>query len=169
MPDGSLYHTDFHAWTIDQSERLRAASSLRSPELEGIDFEHVIEEVEDLGREARNAVEGLWLQAMLHFMKIAVEPDAEAINHWRKEINAMLSQARRRYRPSMAQYIDLNGIWLDAKHDLGRDRKEDGLPVVAVPSECPLTTDQLVDREYDLDDMIRCVQGAFSADGPAYS
>lgn len=168
MADGSLYETDFHAWTIEQAAQLRIASSLRAPELDGIDFEHVIEEVEDLGREARNTVEGNWLQAMLHFMKIAVEPEAQSVNRWRKEINAFLSNARRRFRASMAQYIDLNDLWLDAAKDLNRDRRTDGLPQVDIPSDCPFSIDQLADRDYDLDDYISYVSDAFSTDNLSY-
>lgn len=169
MPDGTLYNTDFHAWAIEQAELLRAISQRNPPELVGIDLEHIIEEVEDLGREARNKVESLWFQALLHFMKIALDPECNAVRHWRKEINAMLSQARRHYRASMEQYIDVDDLWVDASRDMRRDRKEDQLPAVDIPSRCPLTLHQLADSEYDLDDLLHDVLQSFSSSGFSYN
>lgn len=49
-----LYEDDFHAWALDQAEALRRLAETRP--YAGLDFPHLIEEVEDLARAERNAV-----------------------------------------------------------------------------------------------------------------
>jgi Domain of unknown function DUF29 len=49
-----LYKKDFYAWTRDQAKALRRLAATR-PNVE-IDFEHLIEEVADLGVSQRDAV-----------------------------------------------------------------------------------------------------------------
>lgn len=153
MPDGNLYHDDFHAWALDQAERLRAASHVQAPELEGVDFEHVIEEVEDLGNSERLQVASLMSVAIAHLIKIAALPGSDAVRGWEDEINATLTVAARRYRASMAGRLDMEGVWEDARNQAIRALKRDGITASDLPASNPFTLEQLVDRQFDIDDL----------------
>lgn len=82
MPD-DLYHTDILGWSKVQAERLRrvAAGEL----VNDVDWEHVIEEVEDVGRSEVKTVRSLLARAVEHALKASAWPDHAAARKWRNE------------------------------------------------------------------------------------
>jgi hypothetical protein len=160
MPDGRLYDDDFHAWSLDQATRLRDLSRLQAPEAEGVDFEHIAEEIEDLGNEQRFQVESNLIQAISHLIKVAALPDASFGSGWRKEIRAALGVACDRFKPSMAQRIDMGQIWRRACVRARQDLEDDGVDLSALPRECPYDLETLVDLEYDLTMLVATMQRA---------
>jgi hypothetical protein len=111
MPD-DLYRRDIVAWSRAQAERLRRVAA--GERVNDLDWDNLIEEVEDLGRSQVQAVESLLVQALIHTMKMAAWPDHSAVGHWRGELIALLNGARRRFTPSMAQLIRLEELHADA-------------------------------------------------------
>ncbi|MFZ4409368.1 MAG: DUF29 family protein [Paracraurococcus sp.] len=79
MPD-DLYRTDIVTWSRQQAERLRR--HVGGERVNDLDWEHVIEEIEDLGNSEITAVRSLLIQAMVHALKIVRWPDSPAVNHW---------------------------------------------------------------------------------------
>ena len=154
MPDG-LYERDALLWSEQQADllqRLAAGERLNAP----VDWPNVIEEVLDLGRSELHACESLLEQAMVHLMKLHGAPDHAASNHWRAELLAFLSGARRRFAPSMAQRIDLQILYEEALRQAGA--------VLAVtnpiwPDRCPYATAELIDRNADLPGLIARLTG----------
>ncbi len=134
MPDtASLYDRDFFAWTQDQAARLRAWPEHLRPN--GIDIENLVEEVEDLGKSQRHAVESLLELIVLHALKLEFHPDRQARRHWMREMNAFRASLRQLYRnnPSLkAQRADmLAQAWRDALGDFRRDLALDAPEQVA--------------------------------------
>jgi len=62
------YETDFLDWTQEQSALLRARH------WEELDLEHLAEEIEDLGREQKLALQSLLRQILLHLLKLEISP-----------------------------------------------------------------------------------------------
>ena len=62
--------------------------------------------------------------------------------HWQAEARGFRAQARRKYRPSMAQKLDIPGLYADALYAL--PETIDGVPPLPVPTECPVTLDELL-------------------------
>jgi hypothetical protein len=147
VPDGNQYHDDFHAWALDQAEKLRVASSVQVAELEGIDFEHVIEEVEDLGISERRQVSSNLGVALEHMIKVASLPETEFVPGWRREIIAAIRNARRSFTPSMSQRLDIQKIWLEAREDALQMLIDDGVKEADIPEASPLTLQQMLDAE----------------------
>lgn len=164
--DGNLYHDDFHAWALDQAERLRGAARVQAPEHEGIDFEHIIEEVEDLGHSDRRKVESNLEVALKHIIKIAALPDSEAVNHWKKEITAFLDSANDIYTPSMRQHIDLDRVWGKARKRTVRDLSRDGYQISGVPETNPIRLDRLLDEDFNVEALIEVMVSAMPSDRP---
>jgi hypothetical protein len=104
MPD-DLIHKDAYAWSLAQADRLRR---LRAGErVNDLDWDNIIEEIESLGRSEATAVESLLGQSVLHLLKIRAWPGHPAARKWRVDAAEFLLQAQERYRPSMAQIVDL--------------------------------------------------------------
>src|SRR6266404_4172679 len=78
-PKTELYDQDFYAWTQEQVALLRAG------QWHDLDCEHLIEEMEDLGRSARKEIR-LYLEGLLmHLLKWRYQPDYQT-RSWRDAI-----------------------------------------------------------------------------------
>lgn len=94
---GSLYEADFVAWTEQQAELLRAGLTNAS----ALDYEHLLEEIEGLGRSEARAVRSYLETILLHLIRIEHAGPRQAINHWRKEIEAARSNLEQDLTPSL--------------------------------------------------------------------
>ena len=142
----SLYDTDILAWSEAQAELLRRVAS--GQWMNGVDWEHVVEEIADVGISQLNAVHGLLTQAMLHLLKIHMWPDDSARLHWQVELVAFLSSAAQRFAPSMRQRVDLSPVWHRARSTMARDIAATPL-FKALPVDCPWSLDDLLAGDQD--------------------
>jgi hypothetical protein len=145
-----LYARDWYLWTLEQAASLRrlAGSRWNGP----LDLEHLAEEVEDLGRTARNAVVSQSKRLIRHLLKLAfaraVDPRRQGIlsvddtrrelektltRSLRQEVEAALPDLYRRERKRTARELELFG--------------EAGA-ASALPEDCPFTMDQLLDEDW---------------------
>jgi hypothetical protein len=146
MPD-SLYETDALAWAEQQADLLRRLA--RGERLnETIDWENVIEEVQDVGLSELRACRSLLRQAMVHLLKLSLEPDSQAASHWAGEVARFLADARDAFAPSMLQRIDLPDLHADAIYRLRVSG--DGQVDLRLPETCAFTLDDLLVREPDI-------------------
>jgi hypothetical protein len=104
-----LYEHDILLWSEQQAELLRRLA--RGERVNGVDWAHVVEEIEDVGNSELHAVTSLLRQAIVHLLKVAAWPDSRACTHWRAEAVGFLADAADRYAPSMRQRIDLEKIY----------------------------------------------------------
>jgi hypothetical protein len=139
MPDG-LYEHDVLEWADRQSALLRRLARGERVN-DAIDWPHVIEEVQDVGLSELHACESLLRQALLHLLKLHLEPDSPAVPHWRGEVVGFLGDAARRFAPSMRRRIDLAGLWQVALHQIAAER---GARPAELPSACPFVLDDLL-------------------------
>jgi Domain of unknown function DUF29 len=136
-----LYDADILLWSERQSDLLRRIAA-GEPVNERPDWVNIIEEVESVGREQLHAVESLLLQALVHMLKAEGWPLARDVENWRGDARGFRAQARRRFAPSMRQYIDLADIYADALRILPTSM--DGQPPQPVSPTCPVTLDELL-------------------------
>jgi hypothetical protein len=148
MPD-DLYSRDILAWSQAQADRLRRLAA--GERVNDLDWAHLIEEVEDLGRSELRAVEALLLQALLHGMKLAAWPGDPAAAHWRGEIRAFLIGARRRFTPSMRQLLDVAALHADALEAVRDMRPGEALPL---RPDTALTLEELLAPELATDNLV---------------
>jgi hypothetical protein len=140
MTDSELYEYDFPAWCSLQADRLRTTAS-RATGKDQPDWNHVIEEIADMGSAERHRVEGLLIQAMVHLRKLRADPASADAAHWAIEKRAVLVAARRHYAPSMRQRLDLPSLFSDAIFQLEGRR---------VNTPCPFTLDDLLTLSSDV-------------------
>src|SRR5207302_2698275 len=98
-PNGPRYDDDFYAWTQYQADVLR---SMRTRD-NRFDRENVAEEIEDLGRNYRDAARSQVRRILEHFLKLAFSPAGDprhglrgSVIDARAELNDRLSATLRR-------------------------------------------------------------------------
>ncbi len=141
----SDYDTDVLVWSERQSALLRRRAAGGLVNEAELDWHNIAEEIESVGRSERHAVESLLFQALLHRLKAEAWPESRDAENWLAEARGFISQARRRFVPSMRQKLDLPGLYADALEAL--PAMMDGASPGPVPQECPVTLDALLDRD----------------------
>jgi hypothetical protein len=134
----SEYDTDILSWSEHQAELLRQhAAGTRVNDTTAIDWPNIIEEIEAVGQSQVDQVESWLFQMAVHLLKAEAWPLSLAVPHWQAEARGFRAQARRKYRASMQQKIDLPGIYADALQAM--PDTIDGLPPLPVDTNCPWT------------------------------
>ena len=153
MPDG-LYEQDALAWSEQQAALLRRLASGERVN-EAVDWDHLIDEVQDLGLSELRTCRSLLRQAVLHLLKLHLSPEALTDDHWRTEIAGFLTDARDRFAPSMRQRIDMDEIYRNALYGLfgNRTRTADRgrSDMQALARHCPFALDDLLAEQPDID------------------
>jgi hypothetical protein len=141
-----LYDTDIVTWAERQAGLLRRRAAGELVNEADIDWPNVAEEIESVGNEQRFAVESLLTNIMRHRLQIAAWPEARAVQHWQHEMAGWRVQVRRRLQrnPGLRPIIEaeLADLYRDALE--GMYPEVDGVPRPPVPSECPVTLDELL-------------------------
>ena len=144
-PD-QLYQDDFDAWTRDQAAALRRLAEQRwnGP----LDLEHLAEEVEELGMQARNAVRSQLERVIEHLLKLEHSPAAEPRAGWMNSVDdarartedAMTPTIRRETEPSLSM------LYRRARRRVARDLVAHGEKKAAraLPADCPYAFDDLI-------------------------
>ncbi|MCC3464907.1 MAG: DUF29 domain-containing protein, partial [Microcoleus sp. PH2017_06_SFM_O_A] len=85
-----LYDTDYLRWIETTVEKLR------SRDYSNIDWENLIEEIEDMGRSERRSLESNLVVIILHLLKWQFQPDRRS-GSWK----ASIAEHRRRIRKAV--------------------------------------------------------------------
>ncbi|MFM7346204.1 MAG: DUF29 domain-containing protein [Tagaea sp.] len=95
---------DFYLWTRQQAAALRALS--KTARANDIDWEGVIEEVEDMGKSERNALVSLLTQILAHAYKIENSRYQDPVRSWREEIVNFQDTCNQHMTPSLRRELD---------------------------------------------------------------
>jgi len=142
----ALYEEDFYAWTQEQAAALRrlAAERWNGP----LDLEHLAEEVEDLGKEQRNAVRSQLRRIIEHRLKLAYSPATAPRPGWRASILEALADIEDRITPTIRRDLE---AYLPVLYGRGRELAALGLvahgegdAAARIPERCPWTLDELL-------------------------
>ena len=137
-----LYDVDFYAWAM------RTAGLLRQRRFTEIDIAHLAEELEDMGKRERRALESYLRNVTLHLLKWRYQPEKrdaswrQSIRNGRIEIQKLLRDS-----PSLTGYIPqmLADEYVAARADA---IDETGLSGEIFPIHCPFTVEQVMDSEF---------------------
>ncbi|NCR83072.1 MAG: DUF29 domain-containing protein [Microcystis aeruginosa K13-10] len=123
-------------------------SLLRNHQFSQLDLEHLIEELEDLGKEKKNAVASLLEQVIRHLLLLQYWTKEAEYNtiHWQEEIYNFRTQLGRKMTANLHNYLEeeLNSIYQDALGFV----KIKTVNTVIFPSQCPYSLEQLLDRSW---------------------
>ena len=135
----NLYAVDDSQWLEETIELLK------NRQLQLLDIENLIEELEDLGNEKKNAVASLLEQIIRHLLLLRYWTSELEYNqvHWQTEIYNFRIQLKRKLTTNLRNYLDyeLDTLYKDA---LGfvKIKTQNSLDL---PPECPYSLSQLLD------------------------
>jgi hypothetical protein len=137
-----LYETDDHRWLLETIEILKQKRFVE------LDLENLIEELEDLGSEKRNAVKSLLEQTIKHLLLLqywTVEAEQNSY-HWQEEILNFRNQLEDRLTTNLRKYLaeEMTTIYQRALKKVKLKTKNK----VDFPEKCPYTLEQILDEDY---------------------
>lgn len=138
----NLYDRDFYAWTRQQ------AAALAAHEAYELDWAHLVEEIETLGRSERKELRSYLEGALLHLLKWQHQPThrtrswADSIGRNRDHVPLCLEES-----PSLRPHLP---ALLEQAYRLARRgaARQTGLPLVTFPDACPWTPEQVLDDDF---------------------
>jgi hypothetical protein len=146
-PTVNLYEVDFHAWTREQAELLRAR------QWERLDLENLAEEIESLGRQQRQELRNRLSILLAHLLKWHYQSSLRS-RSWSATIRVQ--------RMDIAELLEDNpGLQPYLEEALGKAYRkgvelaisETGLPRRLFPADCPYTLAEILnDRFYPGED-----------------
>jgi len=149
IDSGTLHEEDIEAWGECQIEALRRLAVMPGPWANAIDWENVIEEIEDAVPAKREAVESLLEDVFVHILKLLGDPESLSSERWRNEVRDFMEQVRRKAKPSMRQRIGLETIWQRARRKAARDLEAFDRRLPEVVTRCPYSFDEISDGAFD--------------------
>ena len=137
-----LYDEDFYAWTM------MTAVLLRQRRFAEVDIVHLAEELEDMGKRERRALESHLRNVTLHLLKWRSQSEKRGAS-WRQSTRNGRIEIQKLLRdsPSLTGYIPqmLEDEYVAARAD-AIDETE--LSEETFPSHCPFTVEQVMDSEF---------------------
>jgi hypothetical protein len=140
-PDAALYEEDFYLWVE------RQADLLRKGRVEDLDLAHLIEEVEDLGANLRNAVTSRTREIILHLLKLQYSPATDPRRSWQESVGKQRDDLELEITPSLRRHVtaELESIFQKARRRAADDLARDHVTHDQLPATCPYTFDQILD------------------------
>ena len=136
-----LYDTDDYLW-IQQT-----ISLLKNKNFNELDLEHLIEELDDLGRERKHQVKSLLKQIIRHLLLLEfwTEEYEDNYRHWQSEIITFREKLNDRMTKNFSNYLEdeLENIYKQARKYVN---VKSGLDTF--PQDCPYTIEQLLDEDW---------------------
>jgi hypothetical protein len=134
----TTYDKDLTIWAKDTAQLLRERC------WDAIDWEHLIEEVEDLGKSERSAIASQMERIMVHLLKWQYQPQRRS-DSWLDSMNDGRSQIRRKLEdsPSLRSYpLEI----LDKEYTRARREaaRQTHLEINLFPELCPYLIEQVM-------------------------
>ncbi len=135
----ALYETDYLQWIEATVQRIQ------SQDYAAVDWENLVEEIEDMGRRERQSLESNFIVLVIHLLKWQFQPQQRS-GSWQGSI----IEHRRRVNKALKGSPSLNSYLVDLEAECYKEAVEQaiaetGLPLEAFPLDC----------SYELADMLK--------------
>ena len=149
----TLYDSDFQNWLE------KTINYLESQQFNHLDIQHLIEELTDLGRSDRKALESNLMILIAHLLKLKIQNNVpeQMKGSW---YDSVVEHRQRVYKnlrdtPSLKNYLEtaIQLAYPDARKVAIKEGKlaKFGIPIppeVVYPMTCPFTLEQLLDEDF---------------------
>lgn len=133
----NLYDKDFFKWASTQSKLLRHGDYFK------LDIQHLIEEIEALGRSEKRALESYLEVLLMHMLKEKYLPEAKT-KSWELSIRNSRLRVRKLLKENPSLKPKLSAMVSDAYESARLDAAlETGLDEKIFPEECPWAAQEL--------------------------
>jgi len=139
---GQLYETDFYAWIQVQVAAMRAGDFAK------LDMDHLIEEVEDMGKRQKQELRSRLAILFMHLLKWQYQPALQS-RSWTSTIEIQ--------RIEISEHIDENPSLKHAINEIipkawkiavVKAEYETGIDKRTFPQQCPWTFEQVMDDDF---------------------
>jgi hypothetical protein len=149
FPSSSLYEEDYNLWLEQTSQQLRDAFGGQNLyAFKQLDFENLIEEIEDMGRSQKNALASNTTILLMHLLKYQYQPDKRS-SSWRSTIVEHRRRILRALKnsPSLKPYLQeiFSECYEDARVDAATETQ---LPLDSFLPECPFALEEVLNPEF---------------------
>jgi len=135
----TLYEHDFYGWLTEQSR------ALKTRQFQHMDVEHLIEEIESMGKSEKRQLKSRLRVLLMHLLKWQYQPSLRShswkitIRNQRRDLAEHLLE-----NPSLKNELDsvLVSAYIGA---LGDAESETGLDESSFPACCPWAYEQIID------------------------
>jgi len=136
------YDRDYHAWLLE------SAALLREGQLPEVDLAQLAEELEDMGRSERRAIESYLKVLIVHLLKWQHQPERRG-SSWQLSITNARDAISRRLHESPSLRPQLPEM-VTERYPNARQHTalETGLAPSELPQSCPFSVAQLLDDAY---------------------
>lgn len=138
----TLYETDYLQWIETTLEKLR------SQDYPNVDWENLIEEIEDMSRSERRSLKSNLIVVLLHLLKWQFQADRRtgswegSIIEHRRRVREALSDS-----PSLQPYLE--SIFAECYSQAVKQAKaETGLSLEIFPQQCPYQLAEVLNDEF---------------------
>lgn len=137
-----LYDQDYCLW-LETTAKL-----LRDRQLESLDFEHLIEEIEDMGKEKRRELKNRLIVLLMHLLKYQYQPKRRSAS-WVSTIWEQHYQIESLLEDSPSLKPDYLEIFSDCYSKAVRAAStETKLPTKAFPTDSPFLPDDVINPDF---------------------
>ena len=140
-----LYNEDYYLWLRN------TAQLIREKRFAELDAENLVEEIEDMGRSEKRALESNLVVLLLHLLKYKYQPSKRS-NSWK----ASIREHRRRLRKALQDSPSLKGYCEEVFAECYEDARqqasdETGLSLDKFPVKSPFTVSEVLNEKYLID------------------
>ncbi|MBW4536147.1 MAG: DUF29 domain-containing protein [Pleurocapsa minor HA4230-MV1] len=134
------YEEDYYLWTQTMVENLKNKDYLK------VDWDNLIEEIDDMGKSQKRAVESLLLRLTEHLLKLKYWETEKERNkkHWQSEVVNFRVLLRKRLKESPSLKANLAEMYveilLDSKRSVGK--------LFDLPETIDLSLTQVLDEDW---------------------
>ncbi|MBD2629548.1 DUF29 domain-containing protein [Trichormus variabilis] len=131
---------DFYAWTQEQ------AHLLRTGQFNQIDFDHIAEEIEDIGRFEKRELESRLEVLIMHLLKWQFQPNLRS-RSWQLTINEQRLRLEKllKENPSLSSFLADS---LDKTYQLATISAERETGLSSFPETCPYSLTEIFTLEF---------------------
>lgn len=139
---GTTYTTDFNLW-IQRTTHL-----LRERRWHEIDLEHLIEEIEDLGKSERRGIASQLTRLLLHLLKWQYQPQRRS-DSWLDSITDARTQIELAIKdsPTLRGYA-IEQLKQSYQQAHSKAAKQTGIPLSVFPEECPYLLELVLEDDW---------------------
>lgn len=138
----NLYETDYLQWIESNLVKLRQKN------YQEVDWENLLEEIEDMGRSERRALESNLIVLLLHLLKWNYQPEKRT-GSWERSILEHRRRIKKALKESPSLKPYLNKIFDESYQEAIKQAKaETGLSLDIFPLECPYPLMSILDDQF---------------------
>ncbi|MGL5077670.1 MAG: DUF29 domain-containing protein [Waterburya sp.] len=134
------YEEDYYLWTQTMVENLKNKDYLK------VDWDNLIEEIDDMGKSQKRAVESLLLRLTEHLLKLKYWETEKERNkkHWQSEVVNFRVLLRKRLKESPSLKANLAEMYVEILPDSKRSISK----LFDLPETIELTLTQVLDEDW---------------------